>query len=63
MLKFEKQVQSMVQALELQGTPVGAKFSRVPHGKGVDRQLRICEAINAVRRENVTVNLSKENCT
>jgi uncharacterized protein (DUF169 family) len=63
MLKFEKHVLRLVEALNLQSTPVGAKFSRVPKGKEVDRKLRICEAINAVRRENVTVNLSKENCT
>lgn len=63
MLKFEKQVQSKVQALELQGTPVGARFSESPDEKGADRKLRICEALNVIRRENIMVNLSKENCT
>lgn len=63
MLKFEKQVERIVQALELQRMPVGARFSESPDRKGVDRKLRICEAFNVVRQENIVVNLSKENCT
>lgn len=63
MLKFEKQVEKIVQALELQRLPVGARFSETPDGKGVDRKLRICEAFDAVVQENLVVNLSKENCT
>ncbi len=63
MPKFEKQVERMVQALELRRMPVGARFSESPERKGVDREQRICEALNVVRQENVIVNLSKENCT
>jgi uncharacterized protein (DUF169 family) len=63
MPKFEKQVERMVQALELRRMPVGARFSESPDRKGVDRKQRICEALNVVRQENVIVNLSKENCT
>jgi len=63
MLKFEKQVEKIVQALELQRVPVGARFSESSDRKGVDRELRICEAFGVVLQENVVVNLSKENCT
>jgi len=63
MLKFERQVERIVQALELQRMPIGARFSESPDRKGVDRKLRICEAFNVVRQEKVVVNLSKENCT
>jgi uncharacterized protein (DUF169 family) len=63
MLKLEKQVERIVQALDLQRMPIGARFSESPDKKGVDRKLRICEAFNVIRQENVAVNLSKENCT
>jgi len=63
MLKFEKQVERIVQALELQRMPIGARFSESPDRKGVDRKLRICEAFHVIRQENIVVNLSKENCT
>ena len=63
MLKFERQVERIVQALELQRMPIGARFSESPDRKGVDRKQRICEAFNVVRQEKVVVNLSKENCT
>jgi uncharacterized protein (DUF169 family) len=63
MLKLEKQVRKIVRALELQRTPVAARFSESPDKKGVNRKLRICEAFNVVRQENVIVNLSRENCT
>jgi len=63
MLKFQKKIKRIVQALELQRIPVGARFSESPDRKGIDRKLRICEALNVVRQENVVVNLSKENCT
>ncbi len=63
MPKLEKHAAKIVQALELQRTPVGAKFSEGPNRKGIDRELRICEAFDVVLQENVVVNLSKENCT
>jgi len=62
MLKFERQVEGIVQALNLQRMPVGARFSESPDRNGVDRKLRICEALNVITQENVVVNLSKENC-
>jgi len=62
MLKFEKHVDRIVQALELQRMPVGARFSESPDRKGVNRHLRICEALNVIREENAVINLSKENC-
>jgi len=63
MLKFEKQVEKIVQALELQRMPVGARFSETPDRKGVDREQRICEAFDVIMQESAVVNLSKENCT
>ena len=60
---FEKHVAKIVQALELRDMPIGAKFSESPSRKGVNRKLRICEAFEVVRQENIVINLSKENCT
>jgi len=62
MSRFEEQVKRIVQALELQNTPIGVRFSESPDRRGVERRLRICEALDVVRRENVVINLSKENC-
>lgn len=63
MPKFEEQVQRFVQALKLRKMPVGVRFSDNPDRKGVERKLRICEALDIVRQENVVVNLSEKNCT
>ncbi len=60
---FERQVAKIVQALEMGSMPIGARFSESPVVNGVDKKLRICEALEAVRQENIVVNLSKENCT
>ena len=62
MSRFEEQVKRIVQVLELQNTPIGVRFSERPDERGVERQLRICEALDVARRENVLVNLSQENC-
>ncbi len=62
MSRFEEQVKSIVQILELQSMPIGVRFSESRDGQGVERQLKICEALGAVRQENVVINLSKENC-
>lgn len=62
MSRFEEQVKSIVQTLELQSTPIGVRFSESPDRRGVERQLRICEALDVARRENAVINLSKENC-
>jgi len=63
MPKFEEQVQRIVQALKLRKTSVGVRFSDSLDKKGVERELRICEALDVVRQENVIVNLSEKNCT
>jgi len=63
MTRLAKQVEEIIQALELKRMPIGARFSEGPDRDGVDRKQRICEALNVIRQENVVVNLSKENCT
>jgi len=62
MPRFEEQIKKIVQILELQGMPIGVSFSERPDTRGVERRLRICEALDVVTRENVIINLSKENC-
>jgi uncharacterized protein (DUF169 family) len=62
MSKFDESVEKIVRSLELQNMPIGVKFSEIPDRQGVGRQLRICEALDVVKRENVVINLSKENC-
>jgi len=63
MRRFDESVEKIVKTLELQNVPIGARFSETPDKQGVERQLRICEALDVVKRENVMINLSKENCT
>jgi uncharacterized protein (DUF169 family) len=55
-------VRRMVQILELDSVPIGAKFSETPYARGISRKLRICEALDVVRRRKALVTLSKENC-
>jgi len=62
MSRFDGQVKSIVQTLGLKSMPIGAKFSETPDRRGIDRQLRICEALDVARRKKAIVNLSKENC-
>jgi uncharacterized protein (DUF169 family) len=62
MSKFAEQVKRLVQTLELQSMPIGVKFSESQDGPGVERQLKICEALDVVKQENVVIKLSKENC-
>jgi len=62
MSKLEEQVKRIVQTLELQSMPIGVRFSESPDEQGVERRLRICEALDVVRRENAVINLSKETC-
>ena len=62
MSRFDESVKKIVQTLELQNVPIGVRFSENPDRQGVERQLRICEALDVVKRENVVINLSKENC-
>ena len=63
MARFNESVEKIVQTLELQNVPIGVRFSETLDRQGVERQLRICEALDVVKRENVVINLSKENCT
>ena len=60
--KYEEEIREMVKAFELESMPIGVRFSEEPDRRGVERQLRICEALDAVKREDVIINLSKEKC-
>lgn len=60
--RFDESVGKIVETLELKNVPIGVRFSETPDRQGVERQLRICEALDVVKRENVVINLSKENC-
>jgi uncharacterized protein (DUF169 family) len=51
MSRFDGQVKRIVQTLRLKSMPIGAKFSETPDRRGIDRQLRICEALDVVRRK------------
>jgi len=62
MSRFDGQVKKIVKTLGLKSIPIGAKFSETPDRRGIDRQLRICEALDVVKRKKAIVNLSKENC-
>jgi len=62
MSRFDGQVKRIVQTLGLKSVPIGAKFSETPDRRGIDGKLRICEALDVVRRKKAIVNLSKENC-
>lgn len=63
MSRFVESVEKLVQTLELENEPIGVRFSETPDKQGVEKQLRICEALDVVNRENLVINLSKENCT
>ena len=63
MSRFEEKAQKIVEALGLKWAPVAGKFSDNADERGdKGRKLAVCEAFDVVRRENVVVNLSKENC-
>jgi uncharacterized protein (DUF169 family) len=63
MSRFDESVEKIIQTLELQNVPIGVRFSETPDKQGVEKQVRICEALDVVKRENVVINLSKKNCT
>lgn len=64
MSKFREQSQRIVEVLGLEWLPIAGKFSDSADKRGDSaRKLRVCEALDVVRRENVVLNLSKENCT
>ena len=62
MVSFERHAERLVQALGLRSKPIGAKFSETPDERGIVDKMRICEAIDSVRRRGAIVNLSKETC-
>jgi len=63
MSKFEEEVKKLVKVLNLKWTPIAGKFSDSPSESGDrERKLKICEAFDVVRRENVMINFFKENC-
>ena len=62
MSRFKEHVERLVTALGLKSMPIGAKFSETPDGRGISKQMRICEALDSVKRREVIVNLSNENC-
>ena len=60
--KYGEQSDVLKQALGLEWSPVAVSFSDKPDERGEARRIRVCEAFNVVRRENVVLNFSKENC-
>jgi uncharacterized protein (DUF169 family) len=62
MSKFEEETEKIVGTLGLEWEPVAAKFSDSPDERGSARRIRVCEAFDTVRRENVIINFAKENC-
>ena len=60
---FEEEVKEIVAVVGLNWTPIAGKLSF--HNKAFGDsalKLSICEALNLVKRDNVIVCLSKENC-
>jgi uncharacterized protein (DUF169 family) len=63
MSRFEEEARRMVEVLSLKWGPIAGKFSVNADEIGDStRKLSICEAFDAVRRENLLLNLSKRNC-
>jgi uncharacterized protein (DUF169 family) len=63
MENYATQSDILKQTLGLEWSPVAVTYSDKPDERGDARRIRICEAINVVRRENVIINFSKENCS
>jgi len=62
--RFKSETKTIIEALGLKWTPIAAKFSFNAKGIGDSaRKLGICEALDVVKRENLVVTLSKENCS
>lgn len=63
MPKLVSESKEMMQALGLEWEPVAVRLQSTPDERGdSSRKIRICQAFDAVRRENVILNFSKENC-
>lgn len=64
MSRFKVEVEKIVEVLGLKWPPIAGKFSTNRKETGdSERKLSICDALEVARRENVVLNLSKENCT
>jgi uncharacterized protein (DUF169 family) len=64
MSKLAEESRKLVEVLELEWVPIAGKFSEKAAEQGESsRKLRVCEALDVVRREKVTVNLSRVNCS
>jgi len=64
MSKFEEEAKKMVALLGLKWAPIAGKFS--PDAKETgdsSKKLSICKALDLVKRENLVLEISKENCT
>jgi uncharacterized protein (DUF169 family) len=63
MSRFRAEAKKMVEVLGMKWAPVAGKFSVDAEEAGDSaRKLSICEAFDVVKRENVVLTLSKENC-
>jgi uncharacterized protein (DUF169 family) len=61
--RLKAEAKKIVEALGLKWTPIAGKFSVNAKGIGDStRKLAICEALDVVKRENLLLTLSKENC-
>ena len=60
--QLERNVEKVVETLGLEWEPIAVTFSDSPDERGVSQRLRVCKAFDVVRRENIIINFSKENC-
>ena len=62
-MKFKAQSKKIVDLLGLKWAPIAGKFTvNAKKAKETLRKISICDAIDVVRREGLTVGLNKENC-
>jgi uncharacterized protein (DUF169 family) len=61
--KFKLEAKKLVEVLGLKWAPIAGRFSDSGEEFGDSKKkLSICEAFDVVRRENIVLNISKENC-
>ncbi len=64
MFKLKAGATNIAKVLDLKWPPVAGKFSDDATGESPsERKLSICQALSLAKRENLTIVLSKENCT
>jgi len=56
--QLERNVEEVVETLGLELEPIAVTFSDSPDERGVSRRVRVCEAFDVVRRENIIINFS-----